>query len=313
MYNVGIKTEYLDTRLSEVNRKVVSSLLASYEKIESDVYHKDLGEFSSEEIVNAMNTIGYSSRKRVTDVLRLLRGYRNWYSQRMGLDGSTWDDISSEDIEIADALRNETLKDIEEINILTAKVPTDQCEMSFPLIYMLWYGIEANEAIELNTEDVAVFENEIIIYTVRLGKTVINNPKAVEVIGSYAKTDSVVRMKPNAQRFYKEYTGKFLSKIYTENTTQNKKPITKAYLNSTWCSFRDRYALTGNPKLPSINGVLASGRMSRLLAEENENGSASDEFIKKEFNFCYENQLSNKKMINNVRRQFEAYKEVFLE
>lgn len=310
MYNVEIKNKYLDTRSSEANRKTVSSLLASYEEIESD-YHKDLGEFSSEEIVNAMNTIGYPTRKRVTDVLRLLRGYRKWYSQHMGLDGMAWDNIRSEDIEIADTLRSETLKDIDEINVLTAKVPTDQCEMSFPLIYMLWYGIEVGEAIELNTEDVAISENKIAIYTERMGKTVIDNPKAVEVISLYAKTDVVVRMKPNPQRFYKEYTGKFFSKIYTENTTQDKKPITKAYLNSTWCSFRDRYELTGDPKLPSINGVLTSGRMFRLLAEENENGSASDEFIKKEFNFCYENQLSNKKMINNVRRQFKAYKEAF--
>lgn len=311
MYNAEIKNEFLDTRSSDANRKTASCILASYEKIESDIYHKDLGEFSAEEIINAMNAVGYASRKRVADVLRILRGYKKWYSLKNGLDADSWDGIASEKIKIEDALKEEFVESILVLNDLTAEVPIDQCEMAYPLMYMLWYGITVEEAIELNKEDVGISESKIAIFTERLGKTVVDNPKAVEVVRNYANTDEIVRMKPTAQKYYKEYTGKFFCKIFTENTTQTKKPITKAYMNSTWCSFRDRYELNGNPKLPSINGVLTSGRMYRMSVEENEKGSVSDEFIKKEFDFRYAKELSNKKMINDVRRQYKAYKEAF--
>lgn len=310
MYNTETKNEFLKTRSSEANKKTASAILAGYEKIEEKT-RKDIGEFTAEEIINAMNEVGYASQKRAVDVLRILRGYKKWYADRTGLDACSWDKIDGSMIKVADTLREEIIESISEINDLTLAVPTDQCEMAFPLVYILWYGITVDEAIELNKEDVGVSESKIAIFTDRLGKTIIDDPKAVEVIKNYARTDEVVRMKPTPQKYYKEYTGKFFCKIYTENTTQTKKPITRAYMNSTWCSFRDRYGLNESPKLPSINGVLLSGRLSRMFLEEIAKGSIGDEFIKKEFDFKYKNELSCKKMINDVRRQYKAYKEAF--
>ena len=304
MYNEEIKQEYFQT-LSENARYGISTTICKYAEVGEPVFNKELGEFTSGELLRTAEIQDYVTWSSLASSLTRLSRYHDWYVGKYGGERYARRELSPYLVDISKSMERNLIKDINELNAIIKKLPLGDCDFALPVAYMSWFGIDVKDAVAIEESDILISEDRIDIPSYGISTS---DYDVVKVFTDYKNTNSTIKYRRNGQEFFKQPGKLFIRPIYTSNSKWSNNSVTTQNVN--YAFDRDRSLLDAEAQKFQRKNIFLSGQLNAARTREKENGTLTDSDFKELFGLESVKRSSD---INPYRWMLEMYKKAFPE
>lgn len=303
MYNVDRKREYLITISNENSRKAGKSLFNRIEDVEL-YYSQDIADLKANDLKHALGMMHYLSFATLRTDLSLLKDYIYWSNNNISPnDYNAIKVINAKDIDISEAICEELFKDEDELKASLSFWSASEGYFESPIACLSWIGLDIKQILNLKNEDVYI-ENGTMFVRIPDRTIQIESDYIYEVLLNYSKTKSATRKHRSDWVVFADDIGYFIKNFIPSSKFAGRRmtpllvrrKITKCNLT-----------LPDGLKKITLNNILLSGRLNRIMLEKQKTGALSDSMFVNEFN------KKEQRYINDIKRIYEYYEQVFIE
>lgn len=301
MYNEAIKHDFIESIQNSGTKLYAKSLFRRISSIESDC-NKDIAGMSKEEIINELSHMHLLNYASVRSTLSIIKRYVTWYNlnvQNIFLENIL--SISATDVDLSLSLREEVIKDEDELRAIMSFASASDGYFEVPIILLAWTGFTLSEILGLRNEDVVVRDNTAYVQTERK-TTLIDSQYIVNALKEYKSVKSSIRMHRGDWIVYPDNIGYFVKNMITKDSKFAGRPLTADIVRKK-IDMYNRMTPDGIKKI-SVDNTLLSGRLSRILESEIATGGISSEVVVNEMRI-------RMPLLNDYIALYDSYKRAF--
>lgn len=302
MYNEAVKCEFIESLDQDVLKTFVKSFFNRTDRLFEQELGKDLAEMNDCEIVENFKKLPQTSYTTVRTHLAILRRYLKWYNNNISsIDMTGINKISMYDIDISGFLSKSIIKNEEELAGILSFLSSQDGYFEIPTLLLSWNGVTLSEILDLKNTDVVFKENYALIRTpIKTYK--ITSEYTIRSLLDYKSVKSSTRQHRGVWTVYPDDLGYFIKNMVQENAKIIGQRVSAANVRKKIAQYNR--LLPEGFKEVTVDRVLLSGKLNRLVDIENKFGSVSPEILLTELG-------GKQSSLQEVTALYESYKRAF--
>jgi len=302
MYNEAVKCEFIESLDQDVLKQFVKSFFNRTDRLFEKKLGKDLAEMNDREIVDNFKKLPQISYATVRTHLAIVRKYLKWYNNNISpVDMTEINKISTYDIDISLCLSKVIIKDEKELEVSLSFLSAKDGYFEIPTLLLSWYGITLDEILDLKNTDVMLKENYALIRTPN--KTYkITSEYTINCLSDYKFVKSSKRKHHGVWTVYPDDLGYFIKNMVQKNSKITGSRVLDKNVRKKITQYNR--LLPKGFKEVTVDKVLLSGKLNRLVDFENKFGSIPQEVLLTELG-------GKQSSLKEVTALYESYKKAF--
>jgi len=302
MYNEAIKLEFIESIKNAGTKKVAKSLFRKTGAICESSLDKDIAVMEASEILGILEQIGHLNYMTLRVDVYLLKRYAKWYNQHVcTTDLSKISSLSAMDVDLSKAFNAGLIKDEDELMGVLSFIAASDGYFEIPVILMSWLGLTLEEILSLKNEDVIFKDNSVFMQTHRK-MICTDSDRIVSALREYKSVKSSIRSHRGDWIVYPDDLGLFIKNMVTKDSKFLGRPVTTSIVRKKIEQYNRN--IPGNMKQITVDNVLLSGRLHRILESEITTGKVLPETIVNELRIRLV-------LVNDGIAMYNSYKKAF--
>lgn len=312
LYDEKNKLRYISTLADNSAKSNIVNLLRRFGRELEEPRGRNLYEFNSEELRDALSHMGYASVRTLRTELSVLGGYLSW-AEKAGLTkGRPAPKVHPYEVDMDEGVRQGMVKDhVDLLQRLSQVYPADQGYAVFPVLCLFWLGFESmDEILQLRSNQVDLRRG--VIYNVDGGVRVYRMQEEIRAcLEAYRSAGQGSRVKGRQQcamAVYADDLGYLIHRMLPAQSPWKGTPPTAAQLHNQISHFLRKYQeVNGRPCTLTPKSILQSGKCFRIREWEAAGEELTDAYLREQFHL----EGYSLTYVQDARRLYEIYRRVF--